>query len=76
MTTAANAYAQPIIDPYINRLEKELARRGFAGRLYLMQSSGDLASPAMMKKYPIRLLESGPAGGVLAATLFWQDAGR
>lgn len=75
VTTVANAYAQPIIDPYINRLEKELARRGFAGRLYLMQSSGDLASPAMMKKYPIRLLESGPAGGVLAAAYFGKTRG-
>lgn len=76
VTTVANAYAQPVIDPYITRLERELGNRGFAGGLYLMQSSGDLASPDMMKRFPIRLLESGPAGGVIAAGYFGKTIGK
>lgn len=64
-TTACNAYVQPLMDRYIARLESELTARGFAGRLYLMQSSGGLISPRTARTYPIRLLESGPAGGAM-----------
>ena len=75
VTTCANAYVQPLVDSYLKRLEAELGRRGFTGRLMLMQSSGALASPAMARAYPIRLLESGPAGGGLATALFGKQAG-
>jgi 5-oxoprolinase (ATP-hydrolysing)/N-methylhydantoinase A len=75
-TTVANAYAQPLIDPYIAKLEGELQRLGFTGRFYLVQSSGTLASPQMARKLPIRLLESGPAGGGLAAAHFGKSVGR
>lgn len=75
VTTCANAYVQPLMDRYIKRLEAELAKAGFAGRLMLMQSSGELASPEMARAYPIRLLESGPAGGGLASALFGKTAG-
>lgn len=74
-TTCANAYVQPLMDGYLKRLEDELAKRGFAGRLLLMQSSGGLASPTMARALPIRLLESGPAGGGLATALFGKRAG-
>lgn len=75
-TTAANAYAQPLVDPYLNRLEARLRERGFAGQFFLVQSSGTLASPAMARRFPVRLLESGPAGGGLAAAHFGAAAGR
>jgi 5-oxoprolinase (ATP-hydrolysing) len=75
-TTTANAYVQPLVDRYLNRLETELARRGFSGRLFLMQSGGGIATPALARQLPIRLLESGPAGGALATALFGRLAGN
>ena len=44
-----------------------MASEGFSGRFSLMLSSGGTASPDTARKYPIRLLESGPAGGALAS---------
>ncbi|MBM3573438.1 MAG: hydantoinase/oxoprolinase family protein, partial [Alphaproteobacteria bacterium] len=75
VTTCANAYVQPLMDRYLGRIEDALRERGFAGRLMLMQSSGGLATPAMARAFPIRLLESGPAGGALATGLFGKQAG-
>src|SRR5215469_7916775 len=75
-TTVANAFVQPLMDRYIAQLETELRRRGFAGRFYLMQSAGGLAAPEMARRFPIRLLESGPAGGGLASALFGESAGK
>lgn len=74
-TTVANAYVMPLISPYIKRLENDLRQRGFNGRLLLMQSSGELASTEMACRFPIRLLESGPAGGAIAASYFGRLAG-
>lgn len=76
VTTCANAYVQPLVDRYLNRLEDELAARGFAGELRLMHSAGGLVSPAVARAFSIRLLESGPAGGGLAAALFGEIAGK
>src|SRR5262249_55948169 len=64
-TTVANAYVQPLVDRYLGRLERELKERGFRGRFFLMQSSGVLASVDVARRFPVRLLESGPAGGAL-----------
>ncbi len=64
-TTVANAYVQPLVDRYLGRLERELKVRGFRGRFYLMQSSGGLATVDVARRFPVRLLESGPAGGAL-----------
>jgi 5-oxoprolinase (ATP-hydrolysing) len=75
-TTAANAYVQPLVGPYVRRLEEALAGRGFRGRFSLMQSSGSLASAEMARRFPIRLLESGPAGGAIAAAQFGRRAGH
>jgi 5-oxoprolinase (ATP-hydrolysing) len=75
VTTCANAYVQPLMATYLARLQEQLTLRGFQGSLMLMQSSGGLASPAMARAFPIRLLESGPAGGGLATALFGAQAG-
>jgi 5-oxoprolinase (ATP-hydrolysing) len=69
-TTVCNAYVQPLLDRYIGRLESTLAQRGFRGRFTLMQSTGGAASPETARRFPIRLLESGPAGGALVAAFF------
>jgi 5-oxoprolinase (ATP-hydrolysing)/N-methylhydantoinase A len=66
-TTVCNAYVQPLMARYLNHLEQELEREGFAGHFYLMQSSGGSASLDTARKFPIRFLESGPAGGALVS---------
>jgi 5-oxoprolinase (ATP-hydrolysing)/N-methylhydantoinase A len=76
VTTCANAYVQPLMDRYLKRLERELAARGFTGALRLMHSAGGLVSPETARAFPIRLLESGPAGGGLATALFGELAGQ
>jgi 5-oxoprolinase (ATP-hydrolysing)/N-methylhydantoinase A len=70
VTTCANAYVQPLMDRYLARLERELWGRGFRGALRLMQSAGGLVGPEAARTFPIRLLESGPAGGGLATAFF------
>ena len=64
-TAVANAYVQPILDRYIARLESALAKKGFKNDLFIMQSNGGLVSPKIARHYPIRVVESGPAAGVL-----------
>src|SRR6266568_1465548 len=76
VTTCANAYVQPLMDRYLANFERELSRRGFGGALRLMHSAGGLVAPAAARKFPIRLLESGPAGGGLATALFGKLAGQ
>jgi 5-oxoprolinase (ATP-hydrolysing)/N-methylhydantoinase A len=76
VTTCANAYVQPLMDRYLKRLEAELRARGYAGSLRLMHSAGGLVSLETARDLPIRLLESGPAGGGLATALFGELAGR
>jgi N-methylhydantoinase A len=66
-TTAANAYVGPMVARYVADLEARLAERGVPGQLYIMQSSGGIALPATARRLPIRLVESGPAAGALAA---------
>jgi 5-oxoprolinase (ATP-hydrolysing)/N-methylhydantoinase A len=75
-TTCANAYVQPLMDRYLGRLETELAARGFRGDFRLMHSAGGLVSASAARAFPIRLLESGPAGGGLATALFGELAGK
>ena len=75
-TTCANAYVQPLMDAYLTRLETELRRLGFQGALRLMHSAGGLTSLETARRFPIRLLESGPAGGGLATALFGMRAGQ
>ncbi|MDJ0388814.1 hydantoinase B/oxoprolinase family protein [Roseomonas sp. E05] len=76
VTTCANAYVQPLVDRYLKRLEQELWARGFRGALRLMQSDGGLVSPETARAFPIRLLESGPAGGGLATAFFGGLVGK
>lgn len=64
-TTSVNAYVQPIVDRYLSRLEEGLREQGFQGRLYIMTSSGGTVTPDTARRFPVRMLESGPAAGVL-----------
>ncbi len=76
VTTAANAFVQPLMSAYLAKLQQALSARGFAGALRMMHSAGGLMSPQTACDYPIRLLESGPAGGGLATAWFGRAAGH
>ena len=67
-TACANAYVQPLMRRYLDKLETDLAALGFAGQLHVMLSGGGIAAVRDAKDYPIRLIESGPAAGAMAAS--------
>jgi len=66
-TTACNAYVQPLMAGYLERLSRQLKETGLACPLYLMLSGGGLATLETAMHFPIRLVESGPAGGAILA---------
>ncbi len=74
-TTTANVYVMPLMGRYLEDLERRLAERGIPGQLYIMQSSGGIALPAEARRLPIRLVESGPAAGALAAAQAARERG-
>ncbi len=67
--TAMNAFVQPVVKGYLARLEADLAALGFRGSYY-MGSQGGILTPEAAAQFPVRLLESGPAAGALAAALY------
>jgi 5-oxoprolinase (ATP-hydrolysing)/N-methylhydantoinase A len=75
-TTCANAYVRPLFTRYVGGLERAFQEAGFSGQFYLMQSSGGTATPQVARDLPIRLVESGPAAGALAAALIGERIGR
>ena len=66
-TTVANAYIRPLMSGYLLRLRDRLAAKGFDCPTYLMMSSGGLTTLDQAVRTPIRLVESGPAGGAILA---------
>ncbi len=66
-TVAANAYVQPLMASYLVRLQDELKVRGASCPLYLIHSGGGLMSVESAANFPVRLVESGPAGGAIFA---------
>ena len=69
-TTCANAYVRPLMAGYLQRLRADLDAAGLGCPLLLMMSGGGLTTLQLAARFPIRLVESGPAGGaILAATL-------
>lgn len=74
-TATLNAYLQPVVSSYLDRLEKALAERGFAGDILIVQSNGGVMAVDTAKRYPVRTALSGPAAGVIAATAIAKAAG-
>jgi N-methylhydantoinase A len=66
-TTITNVYVQDRVEKYLRELQARLHRIGFVGSLFLIISSGGIVTVDTAKRFPVRLLESGPAGGALAA---------
>ncbi|MGY8935062.1 MAG: hydantoinase/oxoprolinase family protein [Alphaproteobacteria bacterium] len=69
-TACANAYVQPRMQSYLERLEAELRREGVTGALYVMLSGGGITTVESARAFPIRLIESGPAAGAMAASYY------
>jgi N-methylhydantoinase A len=72
-TTCVNAYLMPVVNRYLNLLETELG--GCCRSLRIMQSNGGVMTPAHARQYPVHLLESGPAAGVLGAAALTREIG-
>src|SRR5262249_25436131 len=64
-TVVANAYIQPLVADYLDRLAIELTRIGLTCPVMLMASGGGLLPLDLAKRVPVRLVESGPAGGAI-----------
>jgi len=75
-TTTANVYVMPLMARYVDDLERKLHDLGIAGGFYIMLSSGGIATPETAKRVPIRLVESGPAAGALAAARVARSLGE
>ncbi len=74
-TACANAYVQPLIGRYLGNLETLLRREGFACPLFLMLSGGGLTAVETAIRFPVRLVESGPAGGAIFAAEIARQCG-
>ena len=66
-TTVANVYVQELVETYLAELLQRLDRLGFTCSFFVMLSSGGIATAETAARFPVRLLESGPAAGALAA---------
>src|SRR5207245_5683837 len=55
---------------YLRGLAAAMTERGYRGRLFVMQSSGGVATAEAMQRYPVRMIESGPAAGALMAGVY------
>ncbi len=67
-TTVINTVLMPIVARYVDKLQGEIATRGFKSGLYVMQSGGGLMTGEVARDKPARMVESGPAAGVIAAS--------
>ena len=66
-TTVANAYIKPLMKSYLDRLAERLAAEGATCPIFLMHSGGGIISLQSAAEFPVRLVESGPAGGAVFA---------
>jgi len=75
-TTVVNAYAQPLVETYLERIATRLKGSGSDAPLLLMHSGGGLIPRAAAAQFPVRLIESGPVAGVLAAARVGKQVGH
>ena len=66
-TTVANAYIKPLMKSYLSRLQGRLNAEGVTSKIFLMHSGGGIISIESAAEFPVRLVESGPAGGAVFA---------
>ena len=75
-TTVVNAYVMTAVRDYLERLEAALSGLGYRGRLFVMQSGGGIATAETMARFPVRMIESGPAAGALMAATYGKLTGH
>ena len=75
-TTVVNAYTRPMMVGHVSHLERELSQRGVEGQLLWMTSSGGVVPSSSASRTPVRLIESGPAAGAVAAADYARQAGE
>lgn len=74
VVTAFDAYVKPIVDGYLGRIESGLRKAGIKCLFHVMQSRGGVASANSARNSPVRLVLSGPAGGVIAGCALTTNA--
>ncbi len=74
-TTVVNAYCMPITRPYLSALKERLADRGFGNQPLIMLSSGGVVGAEVAGRFPVRMIESGPAAGALVASYLAEELG-
>jgi N-methylhydantoinase A len=74
-TTVVNAYTMPITRPYLSDLEDRLRERGFGNQPLIMLSSGGVVGADVAGRFPVRMIESGPAAGALVASYLAEELG-
>ncbi len=74
-TATLNAYLQPVVSSYLDRLEGALKAEGCNGDVLIVQSNGGVMAVGMAKRFPVRTALSGPAAGVIAARAIARAAG-
>lgn len=74
-TVAANAWIGPIVNEYLAGIEQHLVERGFPGRFLIVQSTGGLFDSAKARRECVRMLESGPAAGVIGTRALCEQVG-
>ena len=72
INTVLNAYLQPAISHHLSGLEQALRELGVPTPLYMMHGAGGVVSVDTAARFPLKLLESGPAAGALAAVFYGQ----
>jgi N-methylhydantoinase A len=72
-TTVLNAYLMGAVNGYLEKIERELSR--YAREILMMQSNGGIMTANSARRFPVRMIESGPAAGVLAAASLAREAG-
>jgi len=75
-TTVLDAYIRPIFERYVERLENSLRERGFDGSFLIMRSGGGAMTSGAAKRSPIFTVLSGPAGGIVGASVLADLLGR
>ncbi|MGH7966434.1 MAG: hydantoinase/oxoprolinase N-terminal domain-containing protein, partial [Candidatus Binatia bacterium] len=69
-TTVANVYVKPLAQRYLDKLNADVRTLGLPRDIFIMLSNGGITSCGVAGEYPIRLIESGPAAGALAASFY------
>jgi N-methylhydantoinase A len=74
-TVLVNAYLQPVMQSYLQKLQDRAGAGGKSARIFVMQSSGGITALATAGEQPVRTVLSGPAGGIVGAAAVAQRSG-